>query len=307
MANSGSSLREEEGDARMTSPLDLVRLTSLMERSVGRPETAVALIDGPVAMAHPSLATEMIRAVPGSAAVAGCVRTENAACGHGTFVAGILSGRRGSAAPAICPGCTLLVRPVFTESAAGDTRRPQASPGELAAAIIECIAEGARVVNLSLALSGGLRQGVRELEGALDHAMRRGVIVVAAAGNQGAVGGTAIVRHPWVIPVVACDLAGRPAGGSNLGGSIGRGGLRAPGDGVTSLGAAGAPLVSGGTSVAAPFVSGTLALLLSEFPRATGAQAKLAVTAARGQRRATIVPALLDAWSAYRFLAATLP
>jgi hypothetical protein len=41
---------------------------------------------------------------------------------------------------------------------------------------------------------------------------------------------------------------------SNLGGSIGRRGLGAPGDGVTSLGTGGEPLTLGGTSVAAPFV-----------------------------------------------------
>ena len=49
--------------------------------------------------------------------------------------------------------------------------------------------------------------------------------MVAAAGNQGTLGSSAITRHPWVIPVVACDLRGRPMNESNLGSSIGRRGL----------------------------------------------------------------------------------
>jgi hypothetical protein len=36
-------------------PLDLVKLSPLMERGEGRPEIRVALIDGPVALGHPDL------------------------------------------------------------------------------------------------------------------------------------------------------------------------------------------------------------------------------------------------------------
>jgi subtilisin family serine protease len=92
---------------------------------------------------------------------------------------------------------------------------------------------------------------------------------------------------------------------SNLGGSIGRLGLSAPGDGVTSLGAEGRPLTLGRTSVAAPFVTGTIALLWSEFPVATAAQVKLAVTQASKPRRASVVPPLLDAAAAYQTLSMT--
>ena len=105
--------------------------------------------------------------------------------------------------------------------------------------------------------------------------VRRGAIVVAAAGNQGALGGFAITRHPWVIPVTACDNRGMPISESNLGGSIGRRGLAAPGDAVTSLSAAGQVLTFGGTSVAAPFVTGAIALLWSEF-RGASAPVRLA-------------------------------
>ena len=124
-------------------------------------------------------------------------------------------------------------------------------------------------------------------------------MVVAAAGNQGAVGGSVITRHPWVIPVIAYDLKGRPMNLSNLGASIGRCGLGAPGEVVTSLGVTN-PLTMGGTSAATPFVTGTAALIWSEFPGATAADVRSAVTMAAAPRRTTIVPPLLNALASYQ-------
>jgi hypothetical protein len=94
-------------------PLNLLNLPALMERTRGRPEIRIGLIDGPVAVNHPDLVTENIRALLGS----GCAQANSLACTHGTFVAGILSAKRGSPAPALCTGCSLLVRPIFAEGA----------------------------------------------------------------------------------------------------------------------------------------------------------------------------------------------
>jgi len=283
--------------------LGLVRLTALMERSAGNPELKVGIIDGPVAIEHPDLRRERLHEISdGSAAT--CNRTTSTACLHGTFITGILAATRNSAAPAICPDCTFLVRPIFSEPMSGNDM-PSATPRELATAIIECIDAGARVLNLSLAVMHPSSQGDQILDAVLHQAVKRGVIVVAAAGNQGLLGSTAITRHPWVIPVVACDLQGRAMIESNLGGSIGKRGLCAPGDRITSLGAEGGPLTLGGTSVAVPFVTGVAALLWSEFPTATAAQIKLAMTQAGAPRRPSVVPPLLDASAAYRALSAT--
>ena len=284
------------------NPLDLVKLTPLMELTTGRPEVTVGLIDGPIVVSNPGLAGENIREIPGSTSGT-CSQLESAACGHGTFVAGILCGRRSSAAPAICPNCTMLVRPIFSETASVNSEMPNATPDELAAAIIDCIEAGAHVLNLSVALAQPSSKGERELEEALDYAAGRGVIIVAAAGNQGAIGSSAITRHPWVIPVAACDIWSRPIDVSNLGNSIGRRGLSAPGDSITSLGVEeGKLLTLGGTSAAAPFVTGTIALLRSEFPAATAAEVKFATIQACGSKRTTIVPPLLDAWASYEFM-----
>jgi hypothetical protein len=47
----------------------------------------------------------------------------------------------------------------------------------------------------------------------------------------------------------------------------------------------------------------TLRVLWSEFSTAAATQLKLAVMQASGMRRTTVVPALLNAWAAYRVLA----
>lgn len=180
---------------------------------------------------------------------------------------------------------------------------PSATPEELATAIIDCIKGGAHILNLSAALAQPSSKGEHKLEEALNYAARRGVIVVAAAGNQGTVGSSAITRHPWVIPVVACDQRGRPIGYSNLGNSIGRRGLSAPGQGITSLVADGKQIAFGGTSAAAPFVTGAIALVRSEFPAASAAEVRIAI--ARMLPRASVVPPLLDAWAAYKTILAS--
>jgi subtilisin family serine protease len=279
------------------TPLDLIRLTALTDRTAGRPEVII----GPVAMNHPELASQHIHEIPGNVRGA-CTQANSMACLHGTFVAGILSAKRGSVAPAICPDCTLLVRPIFAETAAASGEMPSAMPEELAQAILDCIDEGARVLNVSAAIAQPSVKSEHTLEAALDHAAKRGVIVIAAAGNQGSLGSTALTCHPWVVPVVGYDLQGRPMDHSNLGSSIGRRGLGAPGDRVTSIGANGKPLTMTGTSAAAPFVTGAIALLWSEFPTATAAEMKFAATHAHVARRMTIVPPLLDAWTAYQMM-----
>lgn len=278
-------------------PIRLVKLDLLMQRSGGMSGIMVGLIDGPVAMDHPDLARSSIR-VTGSSS-GSCSLASSAACQHGTFVAGILSARRGSPAPAICPGCTLLVRPIFPERDVTNGDMPGATPEELASAISDAIGAGANVINLSAALAQPSSRGERELEHALDYAAKRSVLVVAAAGNQRMVGSSAITGHPWVIAVIGCDLNGRPTPESNLGNSIGRWGLAAPGENITSLGTNGKPQTSGGTSAAAPFVTGAIALLWSEFPGAGAAQIKQAVTQDGRRSRRAIVPPVLDAWAAY--------
>ena len=48
------------------TPLDLVNLTALMERTSGSPDLMVGLIDGPIAVNHPDLAEVNLRELPGN-------------------------------------------------------------------------------------------------------------------------------------------------------------------------------------------------------------------------------------------------
>lgn len=282
-----------------TRPLDLVQLPVLMERTLGNPEVVLGLIDGPVAANHPEFSEARLQDLsgrkPGESGTSGAI-----SCNHGTFVAGILCARRNSVAPAICPSCTVLVWPIFGEgTSAGDA--PNATSQQLAEAIIQTIKAGAHVLNLSVGLITASARGERELLHALDSAMQRGVLVIAAAGNQAMVGSTVITRHPWVVPVAACDLRGHPVRHSNLGRSIATRGLAAPGEGITSLVAEGTATFEG-TSAAAPFVSGTAALLWSLFPGVSASSIRGALTQSGSRRATNIVPKLLNAAQAYQAL-----
>ena len=296
-AEKGTAVQADR-DAPSRFPLALVGLDRLMASSSGSRSVRVALLDGPVATSHPDLADAHLQAV-GDGPGAACTQRHSGACAHGTFVAGILAASRGSRAPALCPGCTLLVRPIFRE-VTGDGHLPAATPEEVAEAILECVSAGARVLNLSAAIAEPSTRVERRLRESLDYAAVRGALVVAAAGNQGTLGSSVITRHPWVIPVVAYDRQGRPTRESNLGSSMGRRGLGAPGEAIESLGSEDAPHVGGGTSAAAAFVTGAIALLWSLLPSAGPSELKHAVT--YGGRRSGVSPPLLDAEAALEIL-----
>ncbi|WP_223770416.1 S8 family peptidase [Streptomyces huiliensis] len=279
-----------------TDPLAPVSLPPLMARTDGRRSGAVGLVDGPVSAGHPGLARAARLAFLGPSAPAGA--DPDPATLHGTSVAGMLVAARDSGAPGICPGAPLLVRSLSFAAAPGAPGT--AAADELAAALVETVDAGARVVNVSLALNARQHGGPGPLHEALEHALRRGAVIVAAAGNQGALGGSPVLRHRSVVPVVAYGPAG-PLGSSSLGPSIGRRGVGAVGTGVRSLAAGGGLRPFGGTSAAAAVVTGTLALLWSEFPRAEPVEL-LAAVRASAAGRTSVAPPLLNAWEAYRTL-----
>ena len=263
--------------------LDLVRLTPLMrQQRRGARSVPVGLIDGPVDIRNPDLSERTLSAV--GALDPRCRNASAVACRHGTEIASMLA--------RISPESSLLIRPIFFDEI-GAAEVPRASADELAIAILECVAAGARVLNISAGLTPSLR-AERRLGDALSHVAARDALVVAAAGNEASLGSSAITRHPAVIPVAACDLVGAPLPRSNLGRSIARAGLLAPG--VSEWGTV------TGTSAAAPYVAGALALLWAEFPALRAEELRFAIVqSARGPRR-SVAPRLLDAWAAFRML-----
>jgi subtilisin family serine protease len=152
--------------------LDMVALSRLMELTIGRPEIVIGLIDGPVFIRERNGWSNNIVQQVSSGAPSMCARPSSAACVHGTFIASVLSANRGASAPAICPGCTLLLHAIFPEAVTGTESMPSASADQLAAAIVDTVNAGARVLNMSVGLFQPSSKDERPMQLALDYAAR---------------------------------------------------------------------------------------------------------------------------------------
>lgn len=282
-------------------PHALVGLPRLMALTSGCANLVVGIIDGPVALGHPDLNPGSVSSLPGEAG--SCHDEASASCQHGTLVAGILAARRDSPAPGIAPSATFKVRSIFREEGPSFNGRPSGTPRELAAAIVDCVEAGAKLVNLSVAVSAETFQPDQELREAVAYACQRGALIISAVANKARAGSTTVDGHSCAIPVVAYDLFGRPSNPMAFGGSMGRG-LGAPGEGVISLSSRGGTVTVGGTSVAAPFVTGAAALLWSLFPQLQAVDIRSALLGGTFARARSVVPPLMNAWGSYRLLSA---
>ncbi len=164
-------------------------------RSNGRATAAarclIGMIDTRVDTAHEALAGQDIEVIQ----LAGGSGTSRA--DHGTAIAALLSGKRESDAPGLMPQAKLLVVDAFAVE--GGVER--ADVVHLADALESLSRRGVRVVNLSFS---GPPNAV--LKQAIDKALGEGMILVAAAGNNGAGGGPAYpAAYPGVIAVTAVD------------------------------------------------------------------------------------------------------
>jgi len=295
----------------MKDPLGLVKLPTVMRRSSGNNNIAIGLIDGPVNLAHPDFEHSQIRTVKYTQ-MALCKNASSMACMHGTFNLGILSAMRGTKAPGICPNCRVLIYPFFKEPSKGRSQTYTSDefhvlpipPKELSYAIVQTIDAGARIINLSLGLSSSLITSCPEIYDAYDYAAKNNVIIVAATGNKGMIGSTFLLSHPWVTPVVACNERGIISPTSNYGPSIANRGLMAPGVDIVSTSPDGQYTQASGTSVATPFVTGTIALLWSLFPNTSAAQLLYSIRNSAKNRRGKIIPPLLNAETLYDTLKA---
>lgn len=166
--------------------------------------------------------------------------------GHGTSVASIIGGRLG-----IAPGAELLPIRVLDEQGQGNSY-------DLARAIIAAVDEGADIINMSL----GLYQDVPVLHEAILYAGERDVLMVAAAGNDGYGQIAYPAAYSQVLSVTAVDARGQQARFPNQSDTID---FAAPGFEVVAAAEDGAYVRFSGTSAAAPFVTATLAVLISEF------------------------------------------
>jgi hypothetical protein len=124
------------------------------------------------------------------------------------------------------------------------------------------------------------------------------LVVVAGSNNQP--GSSSLALHRGVIPVAGCTRHGSVQLASATSRSLGLHGVRAPAEGLVGLTATGSLTFAHGISVATAIVTATLALLWSEYPSATALLLRCAVL--RTARHRTVIPPLLDAVSAWKYL-----
>ena len=220
---------------------------------------SVAVLDTGIDLTHPDLqgAIADVRDFTGSRFGA------QDRVGHGTHTAGTIGARRNElGVVGVAPECRLLIGKVLGDDGAGTDE-------VVAAGIDWAVAAGADVISLSL----GAPTASVVLESAVRRAVAAGKFLVCAAGNDGtALGRVDSVNYPAryddTVAVGAVDRAGRVCDFSSRGPEVD---LCAPGDDVLStyLNAGYAKL--SGTSMAAPFVSGVVALLLAKHRASPGA------------------------------------
>jgi len=235
-------------------------IQELWSESLGDPEVRVAILDGPVDSAHACFAGAQLITVPTLAAKA---PDQGPATFHGTHVASIIFGQHGSPVRGVAPRCTGLIAPVFADGSDGTIQL--CTQLDLARAITQALALGAHVINIS---AGEFRQwGAAEAEPLLTSAIQRsveqGVIIVAAAGNDGSPSVHIPAGLPGVLVVGAMDAKGEPLAFSNWEAGNDLAGVVAQGNDVEGAVPFGGTVRRSGTSFATAHVSGVVALLLS--------------------------------------------
>ena len=265
---------------------DVIGARSAWALTRGRPEIVVAVVDTGADLTHPDLAG---RLVVGTDIGDGDSNPTDEA-GHGTHVAGIIAAASDNARGVAGIAPRVFVMPVKVMDFNGDIWDTSVAEG-----IAWAVARGARVINMSL---GGSEASLA-IDAAIDDARAHGVVVVAAAGNQGLTDG--VLEPAAYAPVVAvaaledrdpagdADLDGRPDGCaapriglrhasySNTGPEVD---LAAPGTCVlstypTSTGQS--YLYESGTSMATPMVAAAAALVLSRNPLLTADEVETAL------------------------------
>jgi serine protease AprX len=226
--------------------------------------------------------------------------------GHGTHVAGIISGNGQSSTGArrgVAPGAHLIALKALGASGEGNVSHVVAA---IDYAVRHRAAFNIRIINLSVAAGVHESYHTDPLTQAARRAVEAGIVVITAAGNLGrdAAGGpqyggiTAPGNAPWVLTVGASNDNGTPdrrddtvAAFSSRGPGLFDGSMKpdlvAPGVGIESVTDSGTllyltrptarrwgsvktasePYLSlSGTSMAAPIVAGTVALMLQANP-----------------------------------------
>ena len=212
---------------------------------------AVGLIDTAVDSGHEALAGSDV--VARSFIAAG---VPPAPPDHGTAVAALLVGAPDSQASGLLPAARLYAAAIFSVK---EDNRIVGTTDAIARAIDWLGQQGVRVVNLSL--SGPGNQVMRLTA---ERAVENGMVLVAAAGNEGPNAAPVFpAGYPPVMAVTAVDASLQAYREANRGDYID---LAAPGVDVWSARGGQGGRYNTGTSFAAPFVAAAAALALAQNP-----------------------------------------
>ena len=229
----------------------------------------IAVIDSGVDAGHPQLRGQV---GSGRDFLHGNATGRQDCVGHGTAVASIIAARPvpGAGLRGLAPGATIVPIRVSEKTDTDQQGDEPAGPATFATAIDWAVDQGdADIINMSLVMI----DDDDRVRSAVARATAAGVIVVAAAGNDG----RADDGNPRPYPASYPDVIGVGAIGPNgVAGDFSQHGdyvdVMAPGVGVT-FAARGAGHTQGdGTSYATPFVAATAALIKQRFPALTPAQ-----------------------------------
>lgn len=174
--------------------------------------------------------------------------------GHGTHVAGIIGAVTNNSLGVAGVNWEVTLLAVKTMNARSGSLQ------DVIDGIYYAADNGSDVINLSLGTQASCSQ-TPSYRNAIDYALSRGIIVIVAAGNEGAnTKNVSPASCPGVITVAATNPSDAKASFSNWGAEVA---VSAPGTDIMSTWINNTYKSTSGTSMAAPYVSGVTALLLS--------------------------------------------
>ncbi|MEU4895905.1 type VII secretion-associated serine protease mycosin [Streptomyces sp. NPDC044780] len=213
----------------------------------------------------------------------GARRGERAWARHGTAMAGIIAGHGHGASGdegvlGVAPEARILPVRVILEDTDPDRKKARSSRGGALATGIRWAADhGADVINLSLGDDSASAHPEAAEDAAVQYALRKGVVVVASAGNGGEKGDRVSypAAYPGVIAVTAVDRYGARAAFSTRRWYAT---VCAPGVDVVIADPDKRYYEGWGTSAAAAFVSGSVALVRAAHPELSPRQIRQLLT-----------------------------
>lgn len=243
------SIDAKRGAAREVAPWGVDRINAdAVWATTSADAVKVAVLDTGVDYLHPDLAANVVAGTSTVNYTPSFVDDN----GHGTHVSGIIAApKNGSGIIGVAPDADLYVAKVLDSQGNGYL-------SDIIEGLQWAVARDVDVLNMSL----GSPYYSSAFDSAVQQAIASGVVVVAAAGNEGS--GIDTVTYPakfgGVVGVSSVDSVLRIAYYSSRGPAVD---LAAPGTKINSTVPGGGYAIMSGTSMAAPHVAGAAALVLS--------------------------------------------